>query len=61
MIWRNLKCYKYKKNAKSATSSENRIIHLALMTNVPTATKLLNKVQKDFLCGKISLRLNLTL
>ena len=48
-------------NAKSLTSWENifktlappKIIHLALVTNVPTATiELLCKIQKEFLWGK---------
>ena len=42
------------------TLALSKIIHLALITNVPTATiELLNKIQKDFLWGKTSLRLTL--
>ena len=40
------------------TLAHSKIIHLALVTNVPTATlELLIKIQKEF--GKISLRLNM--
>ena len=49
-------------NAKSVTSWENnifktlalsKIIHQALVTNVPTATiELLSKIEKEFLWGK---------
>ena len=39
----------------------SKIIHLALVTNVPTATiELLSKMQKDFLLGKNKSRLNMT-
>ena len=35
------------------TLALSKIIHLALVTNVPTATiDLLSKIQKEFLCGK---------
>ena len=38
----------------------SKIIHLALVTNVPTATiELLRKIQKEFLWGKISLKINM--
>ena len=43
------------------TLALSKIIHLALVINVLTATiELLSKVQKDSLWGKISLRLNMT-
>ena len=43
------------------TLAFSKIIHLALVTNVPTATvKLLSKMQKDFLWGKNKSRLNMT-
>ena len=39
----------------------SKIIYLALVTNVPTATiELLSKMQKDFLLGKNKSRLNMT-
>ena len=35
----------------------SKLIYLALVTKVPTATiELLSKIQKEFLWGKISLR-----
>ena len=38
----------------------SKIIHLALVANVPTATiELLRKIQKEFLWGKISLKINM--
>ena len=44
------------------TLALSKIFHLALVTNVPTATiELLSKIQKEFLWQKISLRLNMTL
>ena len=43
------------------TLALSKIFHLALVTNVPTATiELLSKIQKEFLWQKISLRLNMT-
>ena len=43
------------------TLALSKMIHLALVTNVPTATiELLSKIQKELLWGKISLRLNMT-
>ena len=43
------------------TLALSKIIHLALVTNVPTATiELLSKIQKEFLGQKISLRLKVT-
>ena len=42
------------------TLAFSKIIHLALVTNVPTATvELLSKMQKDFLWGKNKSRLNM--
>ena len=39
----------------------SKLVHLTLVTNVPTATiEILSKIQKEFLWGKISLRLNMT-
>ena len=43
------------------TLALSKIFHLALVTNVPTATiELLGKIQKEFLWQKTSLRLNMT-
>ena len=43
------------------TLALSKIIHLALATNVLTATiESLSKIQKEFLWGKMSLRLNMT-
>ena len=42
------------------TLALSKIIRLALLTNVSTATiELLSKIQKEFLWGKISLRLKM--
>ena len=39
----------------------SKLVHLTLVTNVPTTTiEILSKIQKEFLWGKISLRLNMT-
>ena len=39
----------------------SKLVHLTLLTNVPTTTiEILSKIQKEFLWGKISLRLNMT-
>ena len=38
----------------------SKLVHLTLVTNVPTTTiEILSKIQKEFLWGKISLRLNM--
>ena len=39
----------------------SKLVLLTLMTNVPTTTiEILSKIKKEFLWGKISLRLNMT-
>ena len=45
----------------SKTLVLSKLVHLTLVTNVPTTTiEMLSKIQKKFLWGKRSLRLNMT-